>query len=85
MDVYDPCTQAEESGIKHWGRVPALNTNATFIDDLADAVMEALPFVGCMATPTDSLVPIGDLETLLQVSTCLGNSSCCAQLSEVYA
>jgi ferrochelatase len=60
--------QAEESGIKHWGRVPALNTNATFIDDLADAVMEALPFVGCMATNTDSLVPIGDLETLLQVS-----------------
>lgn len=57
---------AEESGVEHWGRVPALNTNAAFIDDLADAVLEALPFVGCMAGPTDSLVPIGELETLLE-------------------
>ncbi|PNW81027.1 hypothetical protein CHLRE_07g339750v5 [Chlamydomonas reinhardtii] len=57
---------AEESGIRNWGRVPALNTNAAFIDDLADAVMEALPYVGCLAGPTDSLVPLGDLEMLLQ-------------------
>ncbi|PNW81028.1 hypothetical protein CHLRE_07g339750v5 [Chlamydomonas reinhardtii] len=49
---------AEESGIRNWGRVPALNTNAAFIDDLADAVMEALPYVGCLAGPTDSLVPL---------------------------
>lgn len=40
--------------------MPALNTNAAFIDDLADAVMEALPYVGCLAGPTDSLVPLGE-------------------------
>ncbi len=34
---------ALESGIQHWGRVPALNTNGTFIDDLADLVIEKLP------------------------------------------
>jgi ferrochelatase len=56
---------AEECGIKDWGRVPALNTNAAFIDDLADAVVEALPFVGMLARPTDSLVPMGELESLL--------------------
>lgn len=52
---------AEESGIPHWGRVPALNTNPTFIDDLADAVLEALPYVGSLAATdsTDGLVPLG--------------------------
>ena len=34
---------AHESGIAAWGRVPALNTNATFINDLADLVLEKLP------------------------------------------
>lgn len=59
---------AEESGIQHWGRVPALNTNATFIDDLADAVLEALPYVGSMAASdsTDGLVPLGEVESLLE-------------------
>lgn len=33
---------AEESGIKRWGRVPALDTDRTFIDDLADACLESL-------------------------------------------
>lgn len=62
---------AEESGIEHWGRVPALNTNPTFIDDLADAVAEALPYVGSLQrsagasitsslTSSDSLVPLGE-------------------------
>jgi hypothetical protein len=37
------------SGVVHWGRVPALGVDPTFIDDLADAVLEALPFVGAMA------------------------------------
>lgn len=52
---------AEESGIPNWGRVPALNTNATFIQDLADAVLEALPYCGSMAASdsTDGLVPLG--------------------------
>merc|ERR1719506_791525 len=35
---------AKESGIEEWGRVPALNTNAKFIDDLADAIIEARSF-----------------------------------------
>lgn len=34
---------AIESGIQNWGRVPALNTNKTFIDDLAELVIEKLP------------------------------------------
>ena len=52
---------AHESGIHNWGRVPALNTNPTFIDDLAEAVLEALPYVGSMAgsNPGDAMVPLG--------------------------
>ena len=52
---------AHESGIQNWGRVPALNTNPTFIDDLAEAVLEALPYVGSMAgsNPGDAMVPLG--------------------------
>jgi ferrochelatase len=57
---------AHECGIKDWGRVPALNTNPVFIDDLADAVIEALPYVGQMVGPGDTLVPVGELEALLQ-------------------
>ena len=33
---------ALESGITNWRRSPALNTDATFIDDMADLVVEAL-------------------------------------------
>lgn len=33
---------AEESGITNWRRAPALNTDATFIEDMADMVYEAL-------------------------------------------
>lgn len=33
---------AEEAGIHHFYRVPALNTHPVFIDDLADLVIEAL-------------------------------------------
>ena len=58
---------AEENGIEYWGRVPALNTNPTFIGDLADAVVEALPYVGAMVGSTDSLVPVGNVESLLAV------------------
>jgi hypothetical protein len=53
---------ALESGVKRWGRVPALNTNARFIEDLADAVVEALPYVGVIAgAPSgNALVPMGE-------------------------
>jgi protoporphyrin/coproporphyrin ferrochelatase len=33
---------AEENGIIHWRRVPALNTDPTFINDMADLVIDAL-------------------------------------------
>lgn len=56
---------AKESGIKGWGRVPALNTNKAFIDDLANAVVEALPYVGALAGASESLVPMGDLQQLM--------------------
>lgn len=42
---------AHEVGITHWGRVPALNTDPLFIGDLADAVLEALPFTDAMSPP----------------------------------
>lgn len=64
---------ALESGIKNWGRVPALNTNTKFIDDLADAVIEALPYMGTVAmdkgsmqSSIDSTVPIGEVNALLE-------------------
>ncbi|KAL9258691.1 Ferrochelatase-2, chloroplastic-like protein [Drosera capensis] len=40
---------ALKSGIENWGRVPALGCEPTFISDLADAVIESLPYVGAMA------------------------------------
>jgi len=60
---------AQQSGITNWGRVPALNTNSVFIDDLAQAVMEAMPYLGVMAarSETTSLVPSGSVEQLLEV------------------
>lgn len=56
---------AHESGIQNWGRVPALNTNPVFIDDLAEAVIEALPYVGSMSgsNPGDAMVPLGKAYT----------------------
>ncbi|KAK9842615.1 hypothetical protein WJX84_007488 [Apatococcus fuscideae] len=57
---------AESVGIEHWGRVPALNTNEVFIKDLANAILEALPSAHTMSVPQyDSLVPSGDVSTLL--------------------
>ena len=50
---------AEKCGIEDWKRVPALNTNPAFISDLADAVLEALPYVGSMVGSSSSIVPIG--------------------------
>ena len=43
---------ALESNIKNWGRVPA--PRSSFIIDLADAVIEALPFVKAMYSPSIS-------------------------------
>ncbi|CAM8937236.1 unnamed protein product [Rhodiola kirilowii] len=60
---------ALRSGIREWGRVPALGCEPTFISDLADAVIESLPYVGAMAVSNlearQSLVPLGSVEELL--------------------
>lgn len=60
---------ALKSGIEKWGRVPALGCEPTFISDLADAVIESLPYVGAMAVSNlearQSLVPLGSVEELL--------------------
>ncbi|KAL3650763.1 hypothetical protein CASFOL_007166 [Castilleja foliolosa] len=45
---------ALESGIINWGRVPALNCTSSFIVDLADAVIEALPSAKAIATTSTS-------------------------------
>ncbi|KZV37221.1 ferrochelatase-2, chloroplastic-like [Dorcoceras hygrometricum] len=41
---------ALESGIVNWGRVPALNCTSSFINDLADAVTDALPLATTIST-----------------------------------
>ncbi|KAL3586854.1 hypothetical protein D5086_013721 [Populus alba] len=41
---------ALESGIENWGRVPALGCTSSFITDLADAVIEALPSAKSIST-----------------------------------
>jgi ferrochelatase len=43
---------AEEAGIEHFHRVPALNTHSVFINDLADLVLEA------MNTPSMTLAQV---------------------------
>ncbi|KAG6777727.1 hypothetical protein POTOM_017556 [Populus tomentosa] len=62
---------ALKSGIEKWGRVPALGCEPTFISDLADAVIESLPYVGAMAVSNiearQSIVPLGSVEELLAV------------------
>lgn len=45
---------ALKSGIENWGRVPALNCTSSFITDLADAVIEALPSTMAMTTSTST-------------------------------
>ncbi|KAK8343125.1 hypothetical protein V6Z12_A08G279700 [Gossypium hirsutum] len=45
---------ALESGIKNWGRVPALGCNSLFISDLADAVVEALPLAKALSASTEN-------------------------------
>jgi ferrochelatase len=41
---------ALESGVENWGRVPALGCTSSFITDLADAVIEALPSAEAIVT-----------------------------------
>ncbi|KAL5995402.1 hypothetical protein ACLOJK_025461 [Asimina triloba] len=45
---------AIESGIQNWGRVPALGCTSSFISDLANAVIEALPSAVAVSTAKDT-------------------------------
>lgn len=51
---------ALESGIVHWGRVPALNCTSSFITDMADAVIEALPSAMAITTTTNAAAEEAD-------------------------
>lgn len=53
---------AEESGVTNWRRCPALNTDETFINDMADLVVEALQ--DPVQTVTEACVAnnVGDVE-----------------------
>jgi protoporphyrin/coproporphyrin ferrochelatase len=53
---------AEESGIKNWRRCPALNTDATFIDDMADMVIDALQEPAQTVTEACVANNVGDVE-----------------------
>ncbi len=62
---------AESVGIEHWGRVPALNTNEVFIEDLSSAILEALPSANKMSPASfDSLVPSGQITLLCSHAIC---------------
>ncbi|XP_051129170.1 ferrochelatase-2, chloroplastic [Andrographis paniculata] len=54
---------AIESGIVNWGRVPALNCTPSFIDDLADAVTEALPKATALSATTTPSAASEETET----------------------
>lgn len=45
---------ALESGIENWGLVPALGCTSSFITDLADAVVEALPSTKALSTSREA-------------------------------
>lgn len=47
---------ALKSGVENWGRVPALGCTTSFIADLADAVIEALPSATAMSASSSPLI-----------------------------
>ncbi|CAN1299936.1 Ferrochelatase-2, chloroplastic [Linum perenne] len=53
---------ALESGIENWGRVPALGCTTSFITDLADAVVEALPSAKAIVSSSDSAEEADDYD-----------------------
>lgn len=53
---------ALESGISNWGRVPALNCTPSFITDLADAVVEALPSAMAMSSSSSTAAASEELD-----------------------
>jgi ferrochelatase len=75
---------AEESGVTEWRRVPALNTHPRFIGDLADAVVEALPYVGCLAATGVTAAQMR-LEQQQQLRAAAGGGDNAAPGSAVFA
>ncbi|CAH9116481.1 unnamed protein product [Cuscuta europaea] len=61
------------SGIVNWGRVPALNCTSTFITDLADAVIEALPsaIAAVSTSPNSSPTEEADMDPLRYITKML--------------
>lgn len=55
---------ALESGVVNWGRVPALNCTSSFITDLADAVVEALPSAMAMSSTSNTKTEETDSDPL---------------------
>ncbi|KAJ7966453.1 Ferrochelatase [Quillaja saponaria] len=51
---------ALESGIKSWGRVPALGVTSSFVTDLADAIIEALPSATAISPSRDISEDVSD-------------------------
>ena len=57
---------AEEAGIENWGRVPTLSSDPAFIEDLAQAVLESLPYTDVLSgEAAQGLVPPGSVNDLL--------------------
>ncbi|XP_011011649.1 PREDICTED: ferrochelatase-2, chloroplastic-like isoform X4 [Populus euphratica] len=63
---------ALKSGIEKWGRVPALGCEPTFISDLADAVIESLPYVGAMAVSNIEARQFGIFAVFSSTRQCRG-------------
>lgn len=53
---------AQESGVTNWRRCPALNMDETFIDDMADMVIEALSEPALSVTEACVANNVGDVE-----------------------
>eukprot|EP00521_Asterionellopsis_glacialis_P006266 CAMPEP_0195281434 /NCGR_PEP_ID=MMETSP0707-20130614/743_1 /TAXON_ID=33640 /ORGANISM="Asterionellopsis glacialis, Strain CCMP134" /LENGTH=483 /DNA_ID=CAMNT_0040340317 /DNA_START=136 /DNA_END=1587 /DNA_ORIENTATION=+ len=53
---------AEENGVTNWRRCPALNTDATFIDDMADMVVDALNEPSQSVTEACVANNVGDID-----------------------
>lgn len=58
---------ALESGVENWGRVPALGCTSSFITDLAEAVIEALPLATPMSDNSSESVAQDPLQYVIKL------------------
>ena len=77
---------AEENGIEYWGRVPALDCDEVFIDDLANAVVEALPAnaVAALSDITTNISNNANLASNMDGSEIVPSKSSVEELLSVY-